>query len=84
MHDAEKFPLSVNLDLAPQTESPQPQRAADVGKDRFDNAESSAVLASTLRGIDLLFHLVRVGLRRIGCPTREEHHLSRQRALRVT
>jgi hypothetical protein len=84
MHHTENLPLSVNLDFASQTESPQPQGTTDVGKDGLDNTESLAVSASSLRGVDFLFHLLRVAFRCIGCATREKYHLARQRALGVT
>src|SRR3989338_2662277 len=74
----------VHYELINKYGVPRIERAADVSKDRFDDTESLTISASPLRGIDLLFHLLRVGLRRIGGPAREEHHLPRQRALRMT
>ena len=69
MHDAEKLSLRVHVALSPQTESPKPERAADVGKHQLHDAEPPAVAASPLRGVDLLFHLLRIGLRSICCAT---------------
>ena len=74
MHDTEKFPLGINFTLTSQTES-------DVGKHRLHNSKSLAIAAATLRGINFPFHLLRVGLRFIGAPPCEKHHLARERAL---
>ena len=84
MHDAEKFPLSIHLGFTPQTESPQANRTADIGEHWLHDCESLAVAASPLRGIDLLFHLLRIGLRSICCATREKYYLARERALGMT
>src|SRR5262249_4306273 len=84
MHDAEKLPLRVHLALSPQTESPKPEHAADVGKHRLHDAEPPTVAASPLRGVDLLFHLLRIGLRLGPPPACTKHHLPPLRPLART
>ena len=59
---AEHQPLAVDLGSASEGETVQADGVANIGEDRLDRAQSSAVNEATDRRIDLAFHLFGEGV----------------------
>ena len=76
MNQTVKHPLDVDLDPTSQREPVHPLACANVAEDRLYNPQPLAVNTTPLRGVDLLFHLIRNAARTLSV---EHMNLSRFR-----
>jgi len=58
VNQAVKHPLDVDLDPTSQGEPVHPLACANVSEDRFYNPQPFALSTTSLRCVDLLFHLI--------------------------
>jgi hypothetical protein len=65
VHHAIELPLYIDFLFAPEAKSVQAQGTTEVAEYRFDYPHALTVVISPLGGVDLVFHILYIGPRRI-------------------